>query len=155
MKKLLAGLLLVASTALSTNAMAIEMVDGSNPDQILSIARGFGSATMSSDKGGDPRINGRIDGTSYMILFYGCSNNKKCSEIQFNAYWSGKKVTLEALNKWNHEKKFGKAFLDDDKDPFLQMTVNLDKGVSYGNLEDTFDYWTRVLSSFQKTVIKD
>lgn len=155
MKALFKSLILAATVSLCTPALAATMVNGNDPEQIMNIARGFGSATLSTDKGGDPRINGRIDGTSYMILFYGCSDNKKCSEIQFNAYWSGKKVSLETINKWNHEKKFGKAFLDDDQDPFLQMTVNLDKGVSYGNLEDTFDYWSRVLSSFKKTVIKD
>ena len=52
------------------------------------------------------------------------------------------------------DKKFGKAYLDQDGDPRLEMTVNLDYGVTQRNLDDTFDWWTKALARFKRDVLK-
>jgi hypothetical protein len=91
----------------------------------------------------------------YIITFYGCENGKKCDDIQFNTSWSGKKVLMNDINNWNRDKRFGKAYLDTDGDPVLQMSVNIDFGVTEKNLEDAFDWWSKAMSSFKKDVLKE
>lgn len=129
------------------------IITAANPEDIVEIARGFGSAELSKDSQGDPKIIGRIDGTRYFILFYGCDQGRDCDDIQFRTAWSAKSITLEAINKWNYNKRFAKAYLDKDNDPVLEMPVNIDFGVTRRNIEDTFDWWSIALRDFKKTVL--
>ena len=128
-------------------------VDAKNIDEILSIARGFGDAQIDKDSGGDPMIRGRIEGVSYRVFFYGCTQNRDCRNIQFYAGWDAEGITVERLNEWNRNKRFGGAYLDGENDPILEMDVNLDYGVTRKNLEDTFDWWRVILGEFTKEVI--
>ncbi|MEX8499589.1 YbjN domain-containing protein, partial [Leptothrix ochracea] len=41
-----------------------------------------------------------------------------------------------------------------DGDPVLQMSVNLDHGVSRKNLEDTFDWWAKIVPEFRHKVLE-
>ncbi|MDX5403520.1 MAG: YbjN domain-containing protein [Rhodobacterales bacterium] len=58
---------------------ATDLLDGSDPDAILSIAQGYGSAMLDVDSVGDPMIEGRIGGQAYTVFFYGCENGAGCS----------------------------------------------------------------------------
>jgi hypothetical protein len=49
---------------------------------------------------------------------------------------------------WNREKRFGKAYLDQDGDATVEMNVNLHGGVSLANLEATIDWWRLILDEF-------
>ncbi len=136
-------------------AFAGDLITAHDPQAILEVAKGFGSAQLKKDPTGDPLIAGRIDGTKYGIVFYGCEHGKNCDEVQFAAGWSGAHASLEALNRFNQTKKYGRAYLDSDGDPRLDMVVNLDHGVSVENFEDTFNWWTRALANFRKEVLDD
>lgn len=151
------NMMLVASFSLAMfvpAAYADNIVSAADPDAILNIATGYGSATLKKDSSNDPFISGRIAGTKYGIIFYGCSNGKDCNHIQFAAGWSGVEVSMDDINAWNRDKKFGKAYIDKDGDPRFEMAVNLDYGVTQRNLDDTFDWWTKILAGFEKEVLK-
>ncbi|WP_341502328.1 YbjN domain-containing protein [Gallaecimonas sp. GXIMD4217] len=143
---------LAALALLSTQANAA-MITAKDPQAILNIAKGYGSAVLEKDSAGDPKIRGRIEGIGYSIFFYGCKDGKSCDDIQFNAGWSGTEVTLSDVNRWNSQKKFGKAFIDSEGDPILQMAVNIDHGVSEMNLEDTFNWWQVAMKGFKQEVL--
>ena len=132
---------------------ASRTVDAKNVDEILSIARGFGDAQLERDSGGDPMISGRIQGVSYRVFFYGCTENRDCRNIRFYAGWNAEGITVERLNEWNRNKRFGSAYLDAENDPILEMDVNIDYGVTRKNLEDTFDWWRVILGEFTKEVV--
>ncbi len=132
------------------------LIDATMPDKILEIAKGFGPASLDKDYVGDPRITGRIDGQKYTILFYGCVNGKDCDDIQFYTYWTGgRNVTLDKINEWNRNTKFGKAYLDTDGDTTLEMTVNIDYGVSAKNLENNFSWWNKTVQSVVQNILTE
>jgi hypothetical protein len=150
----LAGLCLSVPLALAGPLASAEtLIDGSDPEAIRAIATGYGSAELETDSDGDPQIVGRIDGTQYIVLFYGCTNGQNCNSIQFTAGWACVPVSLAQINAWNSGMRFGKAYLDEDGDPTVEMNVNLDFGVSRKNLDDTFDFWRLVLTQFQEEVL--
>lgn len=62
-------------------ASAADMVDATDPEQILNIAKGHGSARLSEDRVGDPMIKGRIEGLKYTLYFYLCEENENCKDI--------------------------------------------------------------------------
>lgn len=144
----------IALLSFSTATHAGELISAEEPEAILDIAKGFGSARLKKDSEGDPLISGRIDGTKYGVYFYGCNDKgTKCDDIKFGAGWSGYKISIDTINQWNKTKKYGVAYLDDDKDPNLDMVVNIDYGVSIENLEDSFNIWSKILKSYKKEVL--
>ncbi|GEM_PF-6816669 len=50
----------VALLLATTTTQATEMINAENPEAILDIAKGFGSARLKKDREGDPMISGRI-----------------------------------------------------------------------------------------------
>ncbi len=146
-------LALSGSLALGSTVVAQTLIEASDVDAIANIARGYGSATVQVDSIGDPQIVGRIDGVQYTVNFYGCTNGQNCTTLQFRAAWTNPGgVTFDDMNRWNQDKRFGKAYLDQDNDPIIEWDVNLFGGVSTRNLDDTFDWWKLVLDNFATDV---
>lgn len=146
---LLSICILSGGIGFAPTVMAQSLIDSSDPETIAGIARGYGSATVQTDSEGDPQILGRIGGTRYLVNFYGCVNGANCTTIQFRASWNNPgNVTVDDMNAWNQDKRFGKAYLDFNNDPVIEWDVNLFGGVSARNLDDTFDWWKIVLENF-------
>lgn len=137
--------LLVAASTYSQ-----DMIDARNPATIMSLADGWGSATLETDSVGDPKIVGRMDGTRYTIYFYGCDDsNENCGSITFRSGWNVDDISYSDINNWNRTKRFSKASLDSDNNPTIETDINLDcGGVTVENMENNFDYWRLTLSSF-------
>lgn len=146
------------AVALTPGAVfAQSTVDATAPGQIVNLLRGFGSAVLETDSAGDPMVVGRMDGTRFLVLFYGCDDEgMRCRSIQFRAAWeTDGSYAITDLNAWNRDKRFGKAYLDDVDDPVLEMDVNLFEGVTTRNLEDTIDWWQIVLADFKANVLDE
>lgn len=149
----LSACLISATLLTATPALSQTIVDASDPEAIVNIARGYGSATLDTDQVGDPFIRGRLDGVIYIVNFYGCTNGANCTTIQFRASWNASPtVTLDALNDWNRNMRFGKAYLDAEGAPTIEWDVNLFGGVTTTNLDDSFDWWRIILGEFAKTM---
>lgn len=141
-------------TLLAPVTHANEVISGKNPDAILGTARGYGSATLEKESGKSPFITGRMNGQRYGIFFSGCSNGQECDYIVFTAVWGEQNVSIKDVNTWNREFYFGKAYIDKKDRLILEMSVNLDYGVTQKNLDDTFGLWGVVLRRFDKEVLK-
>ena len=93
------GLILTgaASVAFAEDA---EIITAPDPTVILEIAKGYGSAKMDKDDGGDPMISGRLQGMKYVVYFYGCENHEKCKSLQFSSGYTDP-FTADQANEWN------------------------------------------------------
>ena len=139
----------ISALALAGPVSAQTLVDATDPATIMEFARGYGSALMERDDAGDPMIVGRIDGTRYAVLFYGCQGGVRCTSIQLLASWANPgDFTLAQVNEWNLSRNFGRAYLDGEGDPVLDFIINLDGGVTARNLDDSFDWWRVILGEF-------
>ena len=145
----LAAFVLCATLSGTSPALSQSLVTANDVDQIVNIARGYGSATLEQDAAGDPFIRGRMDGVLYVVNFYGCTEGTNCTTLQFRAAWNPTDtVTLAQMNDWNRDMRFGKAYLDAANAPTIEWDVNLFGGVTTTNLDDTFDWWKIVLARF-------
>ncbi|MDL2316246.1 YbjN domain-containing protein [Desulfovibrio sp. OttesenSCG-928-A18] len=143
----------VQSFAATSGGDDMSIVTAEDPNVLLDVAKGFGSAELSKLDNGTPIIYGRVDGIKYGVYFYGCdSKGEKCKTIQFAASWETKKFTIDDVNTWNKDKRFGKVYLDREGEPVIEFDVNLTFGVTRKNLDDTFDWWMNVVKSFAKVV---
>ena len=138
--------------ALSFSAQAQGVVTGADTEEILNIARGYGSATLATQSNGDPQINGKINGLTYQVFFRNCTNNANCEDLNFYLGFLDLKPTLEVINDWNSTKRFSRAYLDPDKDACVEMDLDLVKGVSAEYLDSQFGVWNLILTQFAEHI---
>lgn len=138
--------------ALTTSAQAQTMLTGADTAEILNAARGYGSATLSTQSNGDPQINGKIEGISYQVYFRNCTNNTDCEDLNFYVGFLDLKPTLAVINDWNFNKRFSRAYLDQDKDACVEMDVDLVAGVTAEYLDAQFGIWNMIVTQFSEHV---
>jgi hypothetical protein len=150
----LAVALLAGVTLYATPALAQVTAD---PTAIATILRAKDlKVTADADSSGDPRLTIDDDDTKYQIWFYGCTGHKECNSIQFYAGFTGTKMTADTFNGWNETHRFGRAYIDSEGDPVVEMDIDLDKGGMSSDLfEDNLEFWSTTMSNFSDYVFKD
>jgi hypothetical protein len=132
-----------------------QMVRGQDPGTLVrALQKGGYAAKLGTDKVGDPMITSGVNGTTFQIFFYNCTANKNCATVQFHSgYDLTTKVELERINEWNRSQRFGRAFLDKEDDPILEMDVDLDDGgLSSALFIDNIEFWASILGNFEKHI---
>ena len=149
-KALILGIVLLAASI--GGAQAQRIVNGSDVDEILAVAKTHGEATLETQSNGDPRIVGHISSQgdlTYAVYFMNCSDtNTDCEDLNFYAGFADIKPTLDTINAWNRDKRFGKAYLDADLDAVVEFDFNLEYGVTRDNLVAGFDLWTLIVDQY-------
>ncbi len=143
---------LAASWALPAQA---QMVRAQDPDSLVqALQEGGYAARLGTDKVGDPMITSGVGGTTFQIFFYNCTDNRECATVQFHSgYALDETISLERINEWNSSERFGRAYLDDEDDPILEMDVDLDDGgVSRLLFIDNIEFWQSVLGKFERFI---
>ncbi len=98
---------------------------------------------------GDPMVHSATDGTSYAIYFYGCEG-QRCTSIGFQAGYAMKKPpSLAKINEWNREMRFGRAHIDAEMDPIIEMDVDLELGATTEQLQSVIATWALVVPAFE------
>jgi hypothetical protein len=137
-------------------AVAEELVDATSPERLVSVIQELGyPAKLATDNLGDPMITSSVGGTDFTLLFFGCTekDHDRCKLLLFKVGYDLKDgTTMHVVNGWNATKLIGRSFLDDEDDPWLEMAVNMDGGVSRSNFEDTFDWWEVSVEDFESHI---
>lgn len=143
--------LLAASPALA------QQVTAKDPQSVARalLASGY-QAEMKKDGEGDPMIMSASSGTKFGVFFYNCTNHANCATVQFHAGFDtdpGKAPSLEKINAWNRTQRFGRAYLDNEGDPVIEMDIDLDDGgMSQPLFLDNLEFWVSVLAQFEKEI---
>ncbi len=141
-----------AVTSISFATAVQAQVTATDANVILQAMQDFGLvATMGTDNSGDPKISSRVSSTKFKVYFYGCTDNTQCTSIQFGAGYDLKSgISALKVNEWNRKKRFAKAYIDDEGDPFLEMDINTDfDGIGSKNFDDTMDLWRSLVEDFE------
>ena len=131
------------------------MVRAQDPQSIVSALQNAGyAAKLEVDKVGDPMVTSGVSGTTFQIFFYNCTNHLNCATVQFHSgYDLTTQTSLESINEWNRGQRFGRAYLDKENDPILEMDVDLDDGgVAPLLFIDNVEFWASVLGKFEKQI---
>jgi hypothetical protein len=134
-----------------------QTVEARNPASVQAALQNGGyKPEMKKDASGDPMLMIDSQGYKMMVLFFGCKNNTGCKSVSFYAATrAAKKIDLAAVNKWNEQRRFGRAFLDSEGDPSLQFDVNLDVGgMSPALFIDTLEWFTVAFDNLKTEMAK-
>lgn len=152
-----AAFALAGAALFSATPAHAELVNASNPATIKAILESQGwPATLVSKAGDDPYLESNRNGLKFLVLFMNCEEGKKCKTLQYYMGFSdAKDVSLDKLNKWNKDKRFARAYKDDEGDPVLEMDVDLDfQGIPRENVGETFNTWASLMDSFREYVFE-
>lgn len=150
--------LIAAAAMLSAAPAHAELVNASSPSTIKAMieSRGWPAKLVTKDSG-NPYISSEIKGMKFAILFMNCSNGRNCKTLQYYIGFGGSKdVSLSRINKWNKEKRFARAYIDNDGDPVLEMDVDLDfNGIPRENLGETLNTWASLVDSYSDFIAEE
>lgn len=152
--RLIGWTIAIAAAGLAMPLQA-QMVKGQDPKTLVAALQEAGyAAKLGTDKGGDPMITSGVSGTTFQIYFYNCTDNKNCATVQFSSGYDLKDpVSLQRINEWNRDQRFGSAYLDKENDPILQMDLDLDDGgISQALFNDNVEFWASVVGDFERHI---
>ncbi|MCI4589912.1 YbjN domain-containing protein [Sphingobium sp. BYY-5] len=127
-----------------------DLVCAASPQTIASALQKAGyTAELTKDNLGDPMINSAAAGYKFSILFYDCTEHVKCESLQFYAsYDANEKITADYVNKWNNEKRFVSAIVNDEHELTLRYDVATIGGINQTNFKDILDWWSTLLGDY-------
>lgn len=150
-----AAFALGAAAVFAATPAQAELVNAKNPAKIKEIVESQGwPAKLISKADEDPYIESSRGGVKFLVLFMNCEDNKDCKTLQYYMGFSdAKTVTLEKLNEWNREKRFARAYRDDEGDPVLEMDVDIDfAGIPRENIGETMNTWASLMDSYREFI---
>jgi hypothetical protein len=105
------------------------------------------------DKGLEGTVNERgnvvVQNNGSKIVFF-------ISGQTMQAYYGlrGSSATVQTVNEWNKTKRFGRAYIDAEGDPCVELDYDLEGGVSDDSIKVWFDTVTAIVRSFRTHVTK-
>lgn len=135
-------------------AAAAPLQDGGVTIQdIADVMRSKGyPATLTTDRDGDPLIHSETIGIKFDVYFYECNAQKRCQSIQFYTNWAINTVNPTQIGEWNRTKRFGRAYLDRNQHPAVEMDVDLEHGATVPAIANDFERWVLVMKTFRKYI---
>jgi hypothetical protein len=97
-----------------------------------------------------PVLNTEVNGFAFDMNFERCEpGGKSCNRVLFVAGFQmgDEGPSVEDINAWNAN-NYGKAFLDDDYNPWLSLEINTESGLSRAAFGTTMDWWEGLLEDF-------
>ena len=130
------------------------VLDAVTARELAAVMAEFGYDIELKDENG-PALVTRRGETKFTISFYGCDKNpdvsrRICGDAQFrSSYNLPDAASLNLMNKWNNEFRFGKAYVNGEGRATVEMTINLDGGVTKSYLHSLLKWWGLVLRDFE------
>lgn len=136
------------------SAVATPLPGGVTADEVAAILQAKGQvAKIGKDDEGDPKIHSGAEGSGFDVYFFGCNKGPRCTSIEFSvAYHVDGGLTLAQINDWNRKKRFGRAYLDSENDPFIGMDIDVEKGFSTEAIDNNIDTWNSVMGAFNQFI---
>jgi hypothetical protein len=131
------------------------IITGEDPQLITDLLQEWGyKAKLTDDGEGNPKIESAIAGVNYQIYFYGCQSGQACSSIELSSGFNLESgIGLDVINDWHSKKRYTRAYLDDNQDPWLSMDINLyGGGITAATFQDNVYLWDSLVSDFKTQI---
>ena len=111
-------------------------------------------AELTTDDEGNPKIIGNASASTYWILFLDCESTTGCLGLEFYVSYSlDAKPTLEAVDQFNNDFRYIRAFTNEDGDPRMMMDILArDGGLDKETFLEYVRLWTVIMPSFEEMI---
>jgi hypothetical protein len=115
------------AAALAAEGLPVEIADGAEAGKIYS----------------------EVNGGNFEVLSANCGAGGRCTEFLFIAGFDlPDGFPLDRVNAWNADQLAGRAFLDEENDPFLDHVVSVSGEQDEGALREAIYLWAAALEAF-------
>ncbi|MEN4919556.1 DUF945 family protein [Achromobacter spanius] len=133
-------------------APAVGVMEDFNLDSVSSMLDDMGYTVTKSDGDEGPVLvlsPGSTGATDLRLEFLCNDFTEKCLDLVMTATYSPKKpMTLKAINAWNQEYRWTRAYLDDKNRAVLQMDMNAEGGIGKDNLQILLNTFISIAEDF-------
>lgn len=101
---------------------------------------------------GDQIISSSVDGVNFDIYLYNCvgqGDARRCATIQYTAGWTGSKATVDKVNAWDRDKRYIRAYLNENGDLFGQYDLDISPGGTTEGLDFSLERWHEAIGIFK------
>lgn len=143
---------IVAATLMvpATRAQTITLRE---PEMIAELLRveGYEAEVDTRKDDADPSLSANYDGLKFGLFFWNCEKTRDCQSVEFYAGFKNHQLDLEKLNLWNRERRFARAYLDEEGDAVITMDLNVEPGGLERKLfVDSLNIWSSLLAQFEE-----
>ena len=133
-------------------AAAVGVMEDFNLESVANMLDDMGYTVTQSDGDEGPVLvlSPGSTGASDLRLEFLCNDfTEKCLDLVMTATYSPKKpMTLKAINAWNQEYRWTRAYLDDKNRAVLQMDMNAEGGLGKDNLQILLNTFISIAEDF-------
>jgi hypothetical protein len=142
----------VVAAALAAPVLARNLPNGVTADEVAEVMRARGlTATISTDKWGDPEIESSHNGWSFFVQFYDCKTGR-CESFQLSTLFTASGIGLTHVNQWNANKRFGRVFLS-GSDVGMQMDMEMTRGGTTEGIDEDVKRWLYTMKYFNEFLV--
>lgn len=151
--KVLAAVL-AATVAGAAHAATPVQAGGITGPELVAILQDAGyRAQLQPDADGEPLVRTGMGGVDVAILFYDCNAEHRCNSLQFSAGFDLPEGTTDAvINGFNRDFRYARAFLDDERDPFLHFDFEVVHTAQAHYVRSQVDSFEQLLPEFQRLI---
>ena len=147
------------ATAMDDDMAATSNADVVNEFDVDAVAHmledmGYNTRKTDGDEGPVLILDASSTGATDLRLEFLCNDfSEKCYDLVATATYASKKpATLKAINAWNQEYRWTRAYLDDKNQAVLQMDMNAEGGIGKKNLQILLNTYFSITEDFANTV---
>jgi len=136
-----------ASASASEGGLVTQMT----AEDIVRLMRRSGfQAEIDQTQSGDPVINGSFRGMRFRVFGHTCSGSPaRCERLDFSAgFRTDGSVSKERINAFNRTWMFGKSYLSENGNAYIDFPVNMTSGVTEANMENNLRLWSDIMQTF-------
>lgn len=123
--------------------------------QIAEVMQGAGYNVEVKQAEGESFLSVDMESYRFLLLPFGCDDKgKNCKSVQFFAAFDpASSPSLEAMNAYARENRWGRIYLDKENDPAIEFDLDLEQGgMSPELFLDNVAYWEAVVAGYSKFV---
>ena len=90
---------------------------------------------------------------SFRVLLLPYGEGPDYPSIQLHAGFKAE-ADPDAINAWNRDNRFGRAYLDNDGDPILQYDLDLEGGATERTIQEAIRTFRALLEDFSESVVE-
>ncbi len=119
--------------------------------QILT-AKGYkAEIKVAKDDSEETRILSAAEGYHFAIYFYAMSDEGRAKNIQYCLSFDARSdITNDKALDWNRHYRYGRMYLNDKGEPFLEMDRDLEHGCTTEAVDNDLERWFSLISTFAK-----
>jgi hypothetical protein len=133
---------------------ATSQAGASDLERVINILQDMGYRASTDNSSTPPAIDSKFAGINSRIQVLNCDEGttNNCGMLRFHAGFDlTDGLELKSVNDWNLDKYFGRAYLDAENDPHVDVVVSL-VGVDDDNIKDLVEWWEIVISDFKEHI---